>query len=230
MSKIGRKIDTKSRQNRYKVTDEKLERLLQQSIAEVQAFHETEVVVAYLLPCGVIIFGRLANANLEEKLDLGTAKEFCRQDALNQLRLLESYRARHQKYVDSQESEKATGVPKPLSNSQIEALLENAIAQTRYCHNRGVLVSYLLPCGYTITGMSRVGFTSFDTMDAVHKCYVDAAAQLRELEDYRLSWDIYLYHLRKNFQVIEDAGRNRMRQNLLGMDGDAITKQEVGSQ
>lgn len=203
----NKRIDAQIRSNRYKVTDEKLASLLQQSIAEVQVFYGIEMMVSYLLPCGIIIFGRTpATVQLGSEVLEAAGRNLCEQDAMNQLRRLEGYRAQYRWYVDSQNLEEPAGVPKHLTNSQIESLLENAIAQTRYCHNRGAMVSYLLPCGFTITGVSRVAFASFDTMDAVHECYADALAQLRELEDYRLSWDIYLYHL----QVIVDAGRKRM--------------------
>lgn len=220
MSKNNKKIDIQNAKTLRHVTDDTLETLLDRSIAEVQVFRETEVVISYLLPCGLIVSAG-AIVNLEGGiLDIEAGKQICRREVLSKLRILEGYRSQQRIYAIGQPLNQVLVAPEFLTDSQIEALLENAIAETRSFHNRVTIASYLLPSGYTIRGMSHVGLTDPKMQYAAQQCYVNALVQLRELENYRASWDIYLYHLQLNFKAVENAGRRRMQQEAQGTDVD----------
>jgi hypothetical protein len=216
MSKNNKKIDIQNAKSLGNATDDTLEALLDRSITEIHVFRETEVLISYLLPCGLIVSaGAIVNPE-RGIVDIEAGKQLCRREALSKLKILEGYRSQHRAYAIDQSLKQVVGVPEFLTDSQVEALLEKAVAETRNFHNMVTISSYLLPSGYTILGMSHVGLADAKMQDAAEQCFANALVQLRELEKYRTYWDIYLYHLQLHFKAVENAGKKRMQQEAQG--------------
>lgn len=74
----------------------------------------------------------------------------------------------------------------------LENILQNSITEEVIFHKKEMIISFKLPCGFTIAGRSAVvNPEKFDVNIGRLLCYEDAIEQLWKLEGYRMQWKMY---------------------------------------
>ncbi len=92
-------------------------------------------------------------------------------------------------FVDGVEPEP---LPRKVTPEQIELLLRQATTEEHVFWGKELVVSYRLPCGFTVTGRGAcVDPANFDAAIGRKVAFDDARDQLWQLEGYRLQNALY---------------------------------------
>lgn len=85
-----------------------------------------------------------------------------------------------------------------VTRTQLDELLQNSVTEESIFHGKELIISFRLPCGFTIAGRSAVvNSAKFDLNIGRLISYEDAIRQLWLLEGYRIQWKMYLDQLKK---------------------------------
>jgi hypothetical protein len=89
--------------------------------------------------------------------------------------------------------------PYSVNRVQLDELLQDSITEEVIFHGKELVISFRLPCGFTVAGRSAVvNAERFDLNIGRLLCYEDAIRQLWLLEGYRVQWKMYLDQLKKS--------------------------------
>ena len=79
-----------------------------------------------------------------------------------------------------------------VKKEDLTKLLENSTTEEIIFHSKEMIISFKLPCGFTVAGRSAVvNPEKFDMNIGRLLCYEDALGQLWKLEGYRMQWKMY---------------------------------------
>lgn len=79
-----------------------------------------------------------------------------------------------------------------ITKEHLESLIDSAITETWIVWGKDMSVSYMLECGFTVTGRAAcIDPANFDPELGKKYCREDAIERLWQLEVYRLQWDLY---------------------------------------
>ena len=102
--------------------------------------------------------------------------------------------------VEGAEFEFIEGAKNKIENIDylIIELLQDSITEEIIFHGKELVISFRLPCGFTVAGRSAVvNAERFDLNIGRLLCYEDAIRQLWLLEGYRVQWKMYLDQLKE---------------------------------
>lgn len=78
-----------------------------------------------------------------------------------------------------------------VTEKQVEAILNESKMEKVVMHGKETICSFLLPCGFTITGRAAcVDPANFDANLGIKIAYEDAKRQLWAMEGYRLQCEL----------------------------------------
>ena len=84
-----------------------------------------------------------------------------------------------------------------VNRVQLDELLQDSTTEEVIFHGKELVISFRLPCGFTVAGRSAVvNAERFDLNIGRLLCYEDAIRQLWLLEGYRVQWKMYLDQLK----------------------------------
>lgn len=79
-----------------------------------------------------------------------------------------------------------------IKREDLERLLNDSVKEIHIFHKKEMVISYRLPCGFTVTGRSNVINPERFNFDIGEKlCYEDAINRLWQFETYRMQCKIY---------------------------------------
>jgi hypothetical protein len=82
--------------------------------------------------------------------------------------------------------------PCSVNREYLEKLLNDSVKEVHIFHGKQMVVSYYLPCGFTVTGESNIIDPEKFNFDIGEKlCYEVAIKQLWQLETYRMQCNMY---------------------------------------
>lgn len=85
----------------------------------------------------------------------------------------------------------------------LDNLLQNSTVEEVIFHGKEMIISFKLPCGFTISGRSAVvNAEKFDINIGRLICYENAIDQLWLLEGYRMQWKLYLNQLKEGKEIL----------------------------
>lgn len=77
---------------------------------------------------------------------------------------------------------------------QLDKLLQDSVTEEIIFHGKELVISFKLPCGFTVAGRSAVVNPEKSDLNIGRLLsYEDAIQQLWLLEGYRTQWELYLY-------------------------------------
>lgn len=89
-----------------------------------------------------------------------------------------------------------------VSRVQLDKLLQDSTTEEIIFHGKELIISFKLPCGFTVAGRSAVvNAEKFDLNIGRLLCYEDAIRQLWLLEGYRMQWKLYLDQLKEGKEI-----------------------------
>lgn len=92
----------------------------------------------------------------------------------------------------------------------LDDILQNSTTEEVIFHGKEMIISFKLPCGFTISGRSAVvNPEKFDINIGRLICYENAIDQLWLLEGYRMQWKLYLDQLRKSSDIQDKESGNK---------------------
>lgn len=81
----------------------------------------------------------------------------------------------------------------------LDDILQNSTTEEVIFHGKEMVISFKLPCGFTVAGRSAVvNPEKFDINIGRLICYKNAIDQLWLLEGYRMQWKLYLDQLKES--------------------------------
>ena len=90
-----------------------------------------------------------------------------------------------------------------VTRVQLDILLEKSTREETVFHNKELVISFKLPCGFTVSGRSAVvNAEKFDLNIGRLISYEDAIRQLWLLEGYRMQWKLYLQQLKEGKEIL----------------------------
>ena len=90
-----------------------------------------------------------------------------------------------------------------VNRIQLDKLLQESTTEEIIFHNKELIISFKLPCGFTVAGRSAVvNAEKFDLNIGRLLCYEDAIRQLWLLEGYRMQWKLYLHQLKEEKKIL----------------------------
>ena len=86
---------------------------------------------------------------------------------------------------------------------QLDKLLQESVTEETIFHGKELVISFKLPCGFTVAGRSAVvNAEKFDLNIGRLLSYEDAIRQLWLLEGYRVQWKMYLDQLKEGKEIV----------------------------
>lgn len=90
-----------------------------------------------------------------------------------------------------------------VSRVQLDKLLQESTTEEIIFHGKELVISFKLPCGFTVAGRSAVvNPEKFDLNIGRLLSYEDAIRQLWLLEGYRMQWKLYLHQLKEGKEIV----------------------------
>ena len=90
-----------------------------------------------------------------------------------------------------------------VTRVQLDSLLEKSTREETIFHNKELVISFKLPCGFTVSGRSAVvNAEKFDLNIGRLISYEDDIRQLWLLEGYRMQWKLYLDQLKEGKEIL----------------------------